>query len=107
MKKFLVIASIVFAVISLPAMALDLQIARGQGIVGEKLDGFVAAIKTTPEATALVSQVNELRKVEYAKISKQNGQPIDVVAKIAAVEIIKKLPSGAKYQDGSGKWLAK
>ncbi|MFY9286948.1 MAG: YdbL family protein [Alphaproteobacteria bacterium] len=92
------------ALIALPALALDLHSARNQGLVGEKLDGYVAALKPTPEAQSLVAEVNAKRKQEYARISAQNGQPVDVVAKLAAQEIITKLPAGNSYQAPDGSW---
>jgi uncharacterized protein YdbL (DUF1318 family) len=87
---------------ALPVLALDLATARGQGLVGEKTDGYVAAIK--PEAQGLADEVNAKRKTEYARISKENGQPIDVVGKVAAEQVISGLPAGAKYQDAHGNW---
>jgi uncharacterized protein YdbL (DUF1318 family) len=57
---------------------------------------------TTDGAPALAADVNSKRKVEYARIAKEKGQTVDVVAKLAAVEIIKNLETGAKYQDGKG-----
>ena len=102
MKANTILLAAVAVLWALPALALDLQSAREQGLVGEKTDGYVAAIK--PEAQALASEVNAKRKAEYARISKEKGQPVDVVAKIAAEQVISGLPAGAKYQDASGNW---
>jgi uncharacterized protein YdbL (DUF1318 family) len=92
---------------ALPVLALDLQTARGQGLVGEKTDGYVAAVKSTADTEALVDEVNAKRKVEYARISKENGQPVDVVGKVAAEQVISNLPKGAMYQDASGNWKSR
>ncbi len=89
---------------ALPALALDLSTARGQGLVGEKTDGYITAIKSSAETDALVNEVNAKRKAEYARISKENGQPVDVVGKVAAEQVIGNLPKGAMYQDASGQW---
>lgn len=90
--------------IASPAWALDLASARGQGLVGEKLDGYIAPLQMTGEVNNLVGEVNAKRQQEYARISKQNGQPVDVVAKLAAQEIINNLPSGSMYQSPGGGW---
>ena len=87
-----------------PAFALDLHQARAAGMVGEKLDGYAAALKSTPEVKALVAEVNAKRKQEYTRISAQNGQPVDVVAKLAAAQIIGGLESGSSYQASDGSW---
>ncbi len=89
---------------SIQAFAMDLAQARAQGLVGEKLDGYVAAITASPEAQAVANDVNVRRRTEYQKISKENGQPVSVVAKVAAESIIKGLPSGAFYQGADGSW---
>lgn len=77
--------------IAAPVLALDLQQARAQGILTEQPDGYVKVLKLSFEATKLAAEVNAARKAEYQRISKENGQPVDVVAKIAAGEIAKKL----------------
>ena len=106
MKQKFFSAIVVLGLMALasPALALDLHQARHDGIVGEKADGYIAALKKTPEAEALVEEVNQKRHEEYARISKQNNQPVDVVAKIAAEKIINGLNAGESYQDASGSW---
>lgn len=86
------------------ACALDLAAARASGAVGETPSGYVTAIESSAEVEALVSSVNAKRKAEYARISKQNGQPVEVVGQLAAPQIIGGLPKGSKYQDASGAW---
>lgn len=93
--------------ITAPAYALDLKQARSSGLVGEKLDGYAEALKQTPEVKGLVEDVNAKRKAEYQRISKENGQPADVVGKLAAQEIISKLPAGSSYQSTDGSWKKK
>ena len=104
MKKWIFIAAVLLAA---PAFALDLSSARSNGDIGEGTDGYVHAIHNSPEINAFVSDVNAKRKAEYARISAQNGQPTDVVAKLAVPAIVEKLPAGAKYQDASGNWKSR
>jgi uncharacterized protein YdbL (DUF1318 family) len=89
---------------ALPAFALDLQQARLTGDIGEKADGYVAPLKPTPEINTLAGEVNAKRRLEYSRISKANGQPVDVVAKLAAPQIIGGLPAGSRYQGSDGAW---
>ena len=104
MKKFplIVFAAVLF--LAAPALALDLHAARKEGILGEKHDGYVAVLKQSPEASALAKEINTRRAEEYARISKENGQPAGVVGQIAAEQIIGGLESGAMYQDAKGGW---
>ena len=90
-----------------PAIAMELGEARASGIVGEKADGYVALIKDTPEAEALVSDINIRRKKEYERISAANNQPVAVVTKLAAQQIIGKLDKDSLYQNAKGDWVAK
>lgn len=87
-----------------PAFALDLSEARQAGSVGETLQGYIAAVKSSPEVESLVSDVNAQRKQEYARISKENGQAVDIVAKVAAEQIINNLEAGSLYQTTDGSW---
>lgn len=90
------------ALIAMPAFALDLQQARTQGAVAEQRSGYIMAVKPNAEVNALVSDVNAKRRQEYQRISKENGQPIDVVAKLAAAQIIQKLAPGSLYEGDNG-----
>ncbi len=89
------------------AFAMDLSQARAQGLVGETLDGYIAAVTASAEANAVVSDINARRREEYAKISKDNGQPVAVVGKVAAERIIGGLPSGSYYKSADGSWKRK
>ena len=102
--RVLTLLAMMGALIAFPAFALELHQARTSGMVGEKTDGYTAALKTSVEVSTLVADVNAKRKEEYARISKQNGQPVDVVAKLAAALIINGLEAGSSYQDASGNW---
>lgn len=108
MKRILVASLFVAGLFAATqAFALDLSQARAQGLVGEKLDGYVGAVSATPESSAVVSDVNVRRRAEYEKISKANGQPVSVVGKVAAERIISGLPAGSFYQAPNGSWVKK
>lgn len=89
MKKQMVFAAMLATMLTAPAYALDLHSARASGAVAETPDGYVKAVKSSPEVDALVAEVNAKRMAEYTRISKQNGQPVDVVGKLAAPQIAK------------------
>ncbi len=89
------------------AFALDLKEARISGAIGEKTDGYVSAITNTPEVNTLAADINAKRKQRYEQIAKDNGQSVDVAAKIASQEIISKLPSGAIFMNAAGAWVKK
>lgn len=102
--RFFGLITVLATLISFPAFALELHQARASGLIGEQLDGYAVALKANAEVTTLVADVNAKRKEEYARISKGNGQTVDVVAKLAAQQIIAGLDAGSPYQGSDGNW---
>jgi uncharacterized protein len=90
------------------AAALDLDTAKSQGLVGERTDGYVAAVAPAPSADvqALVADVNAKRKTTYEGIAQTNGTDVDKVAGLAAQKILAKAPPGSWIFD-AGRWYQK
>ncbi len=109
MKKFgaFFLIALTGVIMSVTAFAMNLQSARNDGIVGERLDGYVEVLKPSTEAKELANDVNERRRAEYQRISNENKQPVDIVAKLAAKQIIERLESGQFYQSPNGQWVRK
>jgi uncharacterized protein YdbL (DUF1318 family) len=107
MKRFLALLTVLGILFVTPAWAMDLHSARADGTLGEKTDGYVAVLKKSPEAQALADEVNAKRKAAYAKISAANNQPVEIVAKLAAPQIVAKLEAGDHYQAADGSWKTK
>jgi uncharacterized protein YdbL (DUF1318 family) len=91
----------------LPALALSLDEAKAQGLVGERMDGYLGPVQNTPETVALVRDINQQRRAEYEKIAAGNGQPVAVVQSLAAQKAYAKTPTGFYIQDNSGAWVKK
>jgi len=102
--RLLTLIAVLGLFVALPALALDLQGARSSGLVGESLDGYVEAIVDRGDVNALVAEINAKRKAEYVRISRENGQSVDIVAKLAAEQIINRLDAGAYYEGLDGNW---
>lgn len=102
--KTAMMAGLISVMLATPAFAIDLAQARSTGAVGEKMDGYVQVLKHSADVDMMAASVNAKRRQEYERISQQNGQPVNVVAKLASVQIINRLPAGALYQLPSGEW---
>jgi hypothetical protein len=91
-----------------PALALDLDQARQQGLVGEQTDGYVGAVdaNASGEVKALVAEVNQKRRASYAEIAQRTGATVESVATLAAQKLIERAPAGAWIRD-SGRWYQK
>ena len=106
-KKHSWLAALVLA-IALPALALDLREARTTGVVGERADGYIAAVQEKPseDVKRLVSEVNAKRRAAYEEIAQRNGTPVEAVAALAGQKLMANAPVGALVNDGSG-WRKK
>jgi len=98
MKK--TVALIIFSLLLIcqPAMALDLQSAKAQGLVGETSSGYLAPVKATEEAKKLVGDINKKRKQHYQKIAKSNNTQLSTVEQLAGKKAIAKTPAGQFIQ---------
>lgn len=102
--KFLTSMTLIAMAFALPALAMDLQEARNTGLVGEARAGYVQAIGDNPEIAEFVADINAKRKAEYVRISQENGQPSNIVAKMAAEQILNRLRAGNYYEGADGSW---
>ena len=92
-----------------PAFALSLSEAKAQGLVGEKIDGFVGVVVASPpaEVRQLVEQVNSQRRQKYDEVAKQRGVPLDAVAKITGEKQLERTPAGQYVLGADGQWRQK
>ncbi|MFD1218213.1 MULTISPECIES: YdbL family protein [Microbulbifer] len=108
MHQIITAALFSLALIALPASAVTLNEARGQGLVGEANSGYIAVVQdSSPELEQLVAEVNAKRKREYAAIAKRNNIDISQVAARAAEKLESRLSRGEYYQDNLGRWKQK
>ena len=89
------------------AMAIGLDAARHQGLVGEIPNGYIGAIKAgDAEVDRLVADVNAKRRSRYSQIAKKNRLSVSSVAEQAGVKLISKVPAG-QYVRRGGRWQKK
>jgi uncharacterized protein len=92
-----------------PAFALSLNEAKAEGLVGEKIDGFVGTVVADPSAEVreLVEQVNRQRRQKYDEVAKERGVPLDAVAKITGEKQLERTPAGQYVAGADGRWRQK
>lgn len=93
-KFLLVTAGLLFAT---AALAIELDTAKKQGLVGERADGYLGVVVESPSdaVVALVEEVNGKRRQAYEQIARNNGIDIaDVEARAGQVAIDKTPPGG-------------
>lgn len=89
------------------ALAMDLDSAKDQGLVGEQPNGYLGVVKATPEAVEMVSDINQKRRQAYQRIARENGISLDQVANLAGQKAIEKTPAGEYVKTPTGQWVAK
>lgn len=89
------------------ALALTLEQAKQQGLVGETLSGYLAPVKQGAEAQALVKRINEGREQQYQQVAKSNQVSTDDVAKLAGQKLVARAATGEYVRGINGQWLQK
>jgi len=91
------------------AWALSLDDAKSKGLVGEQLNGYLAAVtgQSSPEVNALIQSVNQQRHQRYQEIAKKNNITVKAVEMLAGKTAIKKTSPGNYIQLPSGQWTKK
>lgn len=107
MKKIISLIFIAVFVICGSALALDLQSAKSQGLVGETPSGYLAPVQGgNAEAAQLVQSINAQRKAHYQNIASRNKTSLQSVEQLAGKKAIEKSPAGDLVQI-NGQWIKK
>lgn len=106
MKRIVILVILGLFLVVSPVLALDLQSAKGQGLVGETATGYLAAVKPGPVVQQLLDTINGKRKAHYQKISKRNKTSLRAVEHLAGKKAMEKTPPG-QFIQVNGKWQKK
>src|SRR5215475_1981825 len=89
--------------------AAPLDDARAAGLVGERPDGYLAAVQPNPppDIAALVKEINAKRRAAYEDIAKKQNVPVDEVGALTAEKIKAKARAGEYFLNADGTWTKK
>lgn len=110
MKKFALLLGLLISVaMSGFAIGQSLDQAKAQGLVGEKVDGYVAAVTPNPSAEieALIRTTNDGRRQAYAQLAQRNGITVEEVGILSAEKLHANASPGTYIQNASGQWVQK
>ncbi|MEL4013598.1 YdbL family protein [Dryocola sp. LX212] len=107
MKTTLKAALMCTMLFSQPLLAVTLNEARQQGLVGETLSGYIAPIKQDKETLALVNSINEARAAHYQQLADSNNISVDEVAKLAGQKLVTRAAPGEYVRGINGQWMKK
>jgi uncharacterized protein YdbL (DUF1318 family) len=99
--------AVLLSSITFSAFAINLQDAKQQGLVGEMPSGYLGAVSSKSEVTALVKEVNQKRKTVYIKIAKKNKLSLAKVAILAGKKALSKTENGHYIKNAAGEWVKK
>ncbi len=90
-------------------LAMSLEEAKSQGLLGETLSGYLALVKPNApgEAKSLMNDINQKRKQKYQEIAKRNGTKLPAVEALAGKTAMSKTKSGHYIQLPNKKWEQK
>jgi len=90
------------------AVAGPLEDAKAAGLVGERPDGYVAAVSSNPppDIVALVNDINARRRAAYTEIATKNGTSVEAVGAVAAERLYREAAAGT-YLMVDGRWVRK
>jgi uncharacterized protein len=91
------------------ALAQDLASAKREGLLGERIDGYVGVVRADAPANirALADDINGRRRQEYARIAEREGIEVQAVAQLAGERLIERAGRGEWVVGADGQWRQK
>jgi len=107
MKK--IFAAIGLSLLLQNAWAIDIGDAKDQGLVGESITGYLAAVQSPAgaEVRALIADVNAKRKDHFEETAQKTGVTTEQVAFRFYELAVQRTSPGHYYQDVNGNWQKK
>ena len=109
-KKFALMIGLFLTVgFSSLVSAQSLDQAKAQGLVGEKVDGYIAAVTAnpSPEVQALIQTTNDGRRRAYEELARRNNITVEQVGIVSAEKLQANARPGEYVQTTSGQWQKK
>jgi uncharacterized protein YdbL (DUF1318 family) len=109
MIKFSILCFAIAVAFPSTALAIDLDTAKSQNLVGETPSGYLAAVSgsASAEVQQLVAQINSQRRSAYQNIAQSNGTSLTEVEKLAGQKAINNTSPGRMVKLPNGSWVKK
>ena len=103
------LAALAAAVVLVPGTAMAQRdpayaAARSAGQVGEKPDGYLAALGGGGSVSSIVDDLNIKRRAAYTNEARTQSVTVDQVAFVAGCRNIARTEAGENYQAPDGSW---
>jgi uncharacterized protein len=95
-----------------PALAQGAQIetAKANGIVGERIDGYLGFVNDGAADASLrrrIQEINVKRRAAYEEIARETGATVVQVARVTGEKQIGRARPGEFFMNEQGKWVRK
>tara|TARA_R110002072_G_scaffold73205_2_gene174509 strand:- start:91 stop:426 length:336 start_codon:yes stop_codon:yes gene_type:complete len=108
MMKSIALAAVLVMTLTVNAFALDLGAAKGQGLVGERPDGYLGAVAAgRADVQALVNDINAQRRTKYQDIAQKRGTTLAAVEQFVGQKLISRAGPGEYVMTPGGQWVRK
>ncbi|HBC08245.1 MAG TPA: DUF1318 domain-containing protein [Rhodospirillaceae bacterium] len=108
MMKSIALAAVLVVTLTVNAFALDLGTAKGQGLVGERPDGYLGAVAAgRADVQALVNDINAQRRAKYQGIAERRGTTLAAVEQFVGQKLISRADPGEYVMTPGGQWVRK
>jgi len=107
MKQIISAILLIFAFHS--AWAIDIHMAKDQGLVGEARSGYLEAVAkpASAEVQALIREVNAKRKAQFERAARNTNTTLPQVSNRFYELAVSRTRAGHYYQDAKGNWKKK
>ncbi|PIW31183.1 MAG: DUF1318 domain-containing protein [Rhodospirillales bacterium CG15_BIG_FIL_POST_REV_8_21_14_020_66_15] len=90
------------------ALALDLDGAKRQGLIGERPDGYLGVVAAgRADVRTLVNDINARRRAQYQSIAQKNGTSLAAVEQVVGQKLISRAAPGEYVMTPGGQWVRK
>lgn len=108
MMKSIALAAVLVVTLTVNAFAMDLSAAKGQGLVGERPDGYLGAVAAgRADVQALVNDINAQRRAQYQALAQRNGTSLAAVEQVVGQKLISRAGPGEYVMTPGGQWVRK
>lgn len=107
--KTVTLLALLCSLIATPVWAIGKDEAKAQGLIGERSNGYLGAVKNPASAKvqALIDSINQKRRAAYKKGAAKAGVETKVFELRMGERLQQRAPSGHFIQLRNGKWKKK
>lgn len=86
-----------------------IEAAISQGVVGERVDGFLGLVNGSADANIKrkVNEINAKRRAVYERLARETGTTVKEVGIVTGEKQIARTPAGSYYMNDGGQWVKK